>query len=189
MAVGKEIDMTKISKLILGAGALGVMGIAALPFTSYAVDSQIIVEVTQQDTPGGCVGDECSGGGNDPDGYTLTITDRDSAKFNLSSTDEDGATSGGFAPIATAASTVSGSNVYGVKFSANGGSEGFQGTFTGTLAAHDNTNYVPIQATVGTYISDGPGTFSVTHVTGESHDSSLLPGTYRNTIRQIWVGN
>jgi hypothetical protein len=45
--------MTKISKIILGAGALGVLGITALPLASYAADVELEVTVKSQDDTSG----------------------------------------------------------------------------------------------------------------------------------------
>jgi|GEM_PF-5318171 len=75
--------MTKISKILTGAAALGVLGVAALPLASFAGDVILSVQVMADNDPGTCIDADCTGGGNNGNGYTVTIADKDGSKFNL----------------------------------------------------------------------------------------------------------
>jgi hypothetical protein len=107
-------EMTKVSKLILGAGALSVLGIAALPLASNAANpEEVTLSLTISAT-------DSEDGGNNPYGYNWYVSDRDGGgTTNLSTTTGgNGATSGGLSMISTAvaASTgVTGTNAYGFR--------------------------------------------------------------------------
>ncbi|MDR3125818.1 MAG: hypothetical protein LBU20_01995 [Candidatus Nomurabacteria bacterium] len=191
--------MTKISKLILGAGALGVLGITALPLASYAVvDTELTITVNQQDDVGGGTG------GNNAKGYTWKVKDKDGTKLNMS-LDTDGAGSSSsvstIAPAATSAAyTTAGTTaVYGVKFTPTAVTGG--PTVTGVSA-----NYIAITGAdqtigatgtagnieswpTGLSINSPSGTYYGIDTAGSSPvsitaqwNTNLGVGVYKNTI-------
>lgn len=103
---GKE--MTKISKIITAAAALGVMGLAVLPAASYAaVNSILQVNIT---------GDDSDDGGNNPTGYKWFVSDKDGGTTNMTTASAEGGSSGGFELIATKVPMATGmtvNNTYG----------------------------------------------------------------------------
>jgi hypothetical protein len=85
--------MTKISKLMLGAGTLSVLGLTALPLTSYAdMSSTALLQIEIQD-------DDSDGGGNNAYGYKWFISDKDGDTTNLTVDGVDGGDTGGFEMI------------------------------------------------------------------------------------------
>lgn len=208
--------MTKISKLILGAGALGVMGIAALPIASHAAAGDVLLQLTvSASSTGDCAeasitsgsgSTACEGtGGNNGLGYTWTIVDKDGSKFNMALGDATGgaAGSGGLAPISGSAATVTGTNVYGVKFGVTTATNsGYTGNLNGSVAdgLSGSTNvstdplsslYLPVKtAPVASIKTNGAGMINITTTLGVSTDSTLAAGVYENTLKiQTAVAN
>lgn len=190
-----------LTKVVAGLGIVAGLGVAIAPLATYAAQDVLIsVTVNEEDNTGDCTGASCTGGGNNGLGYTITIEDGDGVKFNLSnntldagSNDNEGATSGGFAPIGaatTALPTTWTGNVYGLKFSA-GASSTYTGNYTGTLAETNaiSEKYFPVAAEVGTLITATPGEVEVSVATGEHHDSTIANGVYTNTISIAFAAN
>jgi hypothetical protein len=189
--------MTKISKLMLAAGALGVLGITALPLASYAaVDVELEVTVQSQDDTSGATG------GNNAKGYTWNVKDADT-KVNLGTADTLGVATGGIAPVASAADFTAASTTaeYGVKFTPVTTSGGPTVTDTvGTYLAISNADQVIGKTATsgsitawptGAAINPAQGTYYGTATEGGTNstvaltahwDSSLAVGSYRNTI-------
>ena len=189
-----------MAKVMAGLGVVAGLGVAVLPLSAYAADDILIsVQISPSDETGTCSDTTCEGGGNNPTGYTVTITDKDGVKFNLdNNTNNAGAndnagsssTTGTIVTIAAATATVSGTNVYGVKFipnTTNISSGAYAGSYTyGTIVSGQ---FNPIAATVGTISTAGPGSFAVDHATGYSVDNSLPAGTYTNTLSIVFAAN
>jgi hypothetical protein len=201
---GKENKMTKISKLILGAGALGVLGITALPLTGYAADVITTVTVAAQDDTGGGTG------GNNAKGYAWTVKDKETnGSINLITGSALGAATGGIAPAATA-SAYTASNAtaqYGVKFTpvvvnASTTLTGVVGTFLAisnsaqAIGTTSNAGYIQAWPT-GVNVSPAAGVFfgTDTDTSGSAvsltarWDSTLPVGTYQNTVTITQVAN
>jgi hypothetical protein len=178
-----------------------------LPVAGYAA-SDVLLQVTiNASSTGDCTGgsgsitgnngsDDCEGiGGNNGLGYTWTIVDKDGTKLNMTTAvDSNGGTTGGLAPIAAPAASVTGTNVYGVKFGvASAASSGYTGLLTGSSAnglslttnvssTPLSSNYLPVQATTASIKTNGAGLINIGTTLGESHDSTLSAGTYTNTL-------
>jgi hypothetical protein len=189
--------MTKISMIILGAGALGVLGITALPLASYATDVELEITVKSKDDTSGATG------GNNAKGYTWNVKDPD-VKVNLgTAADALGVATGGIAPVASAAdfTTASATAEYGVKFTPVTTSGGPTITDTvGTYLAISNTDQVIGKTATsgsitawpaGAIVDPAQGTYFGTTTEGGTNstialtahwDSSLAVGTYKNTI-------
>jgi hypothetical protein len=196
--------MTKISKLMLAAGALGVMGIAALPVASNAALADIQLTVTIS-------ADDGDGGGNNEKGYTWTISDKDGTNVNLGKVAvtgtptptewEGGAPGSGFAPIAQNANpstptdaTTLAVNTYAVKFSIGYPSNDAATITGGTLYASGLglTYYWGVGASggVGSFASDAPGSInSLTGDLGEQHNASTPAAQYVNTLQVVTTKN
>jgi hypothetical protein len=211
--------MTKISKLILGAGALGVLGIAALPFTSYAA-TDALLQVNINET----ISDNC---GNAASGCSWFISDKDGGTPNLGiAGGAVGVSSGGFVPITTKVAKSVGittANQYGftayytnLEGTANGGV-----LFSdGQLTAAASSNYYGKDLLVGAgatgagsitsssfspvaLSTSGAGTVSVsvpqlTTADGSAaggtgswykYNTALGNGTYENTLTVTTVQN
>ena len=193
--------MTKISKLILGAGALGVMGIAALPIASHAATQDVIVSVEIS------AADSIEGGNNEK-GYSWFISDKDGGTTNLSSSSDAGAASGGLALIGakTAVGTgVTANNSYGFNVNytnktgaavssgqvfTDGSGAYYYGSDLLVAGAASAVTEASTPVAVGT---SAPGTVTVgiPALTGNAaggansaykYDTTLAPGTYENTL-------
>lgn len=193
-------------KVVAGLGIATGLSVAALPLATHAVDVITSVTIAANNNAGSCSTGTattstpavCSGGGNNATGYTITIADKSGTNFSLSTA---GAGAGGAVsssninPIASAAATVSGTNVYGVKFSATGGTGGgYAGTYTGTLVTAANVNssgagvnFVPVAASIGTILTASPGVVNITTTLGESHNLAIANGTYTNTLSIVYA--
>lgn len=198
--------MTKtLTKVVAGLGIATGLSVAALPFATHAVDVTTSVSIAASNNAGTCTvtsavpgtPSKCTGGGNSANGYTITIADKDGTKFRLSSTDAAGGTTGGLAPISASATTVSGTNVYGLRFSAAGSSSNaYTGAYTGSFVTNGEmtgssgagAKYVPVKATsIGTIMSASPGLVDVTTEIAESHNLTIANGNYRNTITIVYA--
>ncbi|GHU08500.1 hypothetical protein FACS189431_4870 [Alphaproteobacteria bacterium] len=199
--------MKKTTKIIAAASVLGVLGVAVLPVASYA-DSDVTLQLTvAASNTGDCTGAgltatdnngsaACEGtGGNNGTGYTWTIVDKDGAKLNMTTAvDGNGGTTGGLAPIAAPAAAISGTNVYGVKFGVtSAATSGYTGNLAGSTASGLNlatnvsaaplsSNFLPVQATTASIKTNAAGLINIGATLGESHDSTLAAGVYKNTL-------
>lgn len=189
--------MTKISKLILGAGALGVLGITALPLASYAaVDVALEVTVQAQDDTTGATG------GNNAKGYTWAAKDPDT-KVNLGTVDATGVTSGGIAPVTSPMDFVASGTTaeYGVKFTPVGTSGGPVLTdVVGTYLAISNADQIIGKTSApgnirvwptGVALNPSQGVYFGTKTEGgldsqisitARWNSALAVGSYKNTV-------
>ena len=197
---GRKIKMTKISKLILGAGALGVLGIAALPVTSYGASQEVELSVTIS-------GSDSANGGNNPNGYVWLINDKDGGTTSLASTGTDGAASGGLALVGSKVDTSTGittDNTYGFQVnytndtgSVDGGTvftDGSGAYFYGSdLLVAGAASSVTNTSTPVAVSTSAAGTVNVSipalngNAAGGAnsaykYDTTLTPGTYKNTL-------
>jgi hypothetical protein len=189
--------MTKISKLILGAGALGVLGITALPLTSYAATADVTLSVTINAS-------DSSSGGNNATGYVWVVSDKDGTKKNLALGDATGGASGGLALIANKVAKTTGvtaNNSYGFEVIYTNGTgtatAGYAFTDIAAKQYYGNTQLVSggiTNASTPTAVETAaPGTVdvSIPSLSGQAtggansaykYDTSLAPGTYQNTL-------
>jgi hypothetical protein len=195
--------MTKISKLMLGAGVLGVLGITALPLTSYAADVSLTVTVAQSDSTTGT-------GGNNAGGYTWKVVDKDKSKLNMSTdASKEGTSSSGvgLAPVATnnAFTTVGTVGEYGLKFTPTAVTSGPTVTVTsgyyiaitgsdqtiGSTAGPGNIQAWPTSLTVAPASDQwGTDTSSGSVVSLTAHwPANFAAGTYYNTITITQTNN
>lgn len=182
-----------ITRVIAGLGIVAGIGLSALPLSSYAASPDVIISVTVGDSGAGtpdCTGTECFiPGTNNPNGQTLTLADKDGAKFALaniadtpdhSGADQSTITTRMIPTIATEMNPITKDAGYGVMVEITG--DGAAG-YTDILPATAVTLYQPVSATIATIKSEDvthDSTFEVLHT--ESYVSATETGTYTNTL-------